>query len=190
MIYPCRGGGGRPHQGHAQAQLQPQGRHPEARPASSSTEVGMRLPPKMTPAQIAEAQRMAREWKRLGAPGKSRSERAWDERAAPREGSFARPTEPERGRSVGYRPEHFRPIVAPRTAGVDVNRSFHQSPILTRPSRLPDGLAESSRARPADNRPGANAASSILGGLLCVGALATAHASSSLPRSSPSPRRG
>jgi hypothetical protein len=35
----------------------------------------MRLPPKMTPAQIAEAQRMAREWKRLGAPGKSRSER-------------------------------------------------------------------------------------------------------------------
>ena len=80
----------------------------------------MRLPPKMTPAQIAEAQRMAREWKRLGAPGKSRSERAWDERAAPREGSFARPTEPERGRAVGYRPEHFRPIVAPRTAGVDV----------------------------------------------------------------------
>ena len=35
--------------------------------------MGMRLPPKMTPAQIAEAQRMAREWKRLGAPGKSRS---------------------------------------------------------------------------------------------------------------------
>ena len=34
----------------------------------------MRLLPKMTPAQIAEAQRMAREWKRLGAPGKSRSE--------------------------------------------------------------------------------------------------------------------
>jgi hypothetical protein len=30
--------------------------------------------------------------KRLGAPGKSRSERALDERAAPREGSFARPT--------------------------------------------------------------------------------------------------
>ena len=40
----------------------------------------------MTPAQIAEAQRMAREWKRLGAPGKSRSECALDERAAPREG--------------------------------------------------------------------------------------------------------
>ena len=35
----------------------------------------MRLPPKMTPAQIAEAQRMAREWKRLGGPGKSRSVR-------------------------------------------------------------------------------------------------------------------
>jgi hypothetical protein len=33
---------------------------------------------------------MAREWKRLGAPGKSRSECALDERAAPREGSFAR----------------------------------------------------------------------------------------------------
>ena len=42
----------------------------------------MRLPPKMTPAQIAEAHRMAREWKRLGAPGKSRSECALDERAA------------------------------------------------------------------------------------------------------------
>jgi hypothetical protein len=31
----------------------------------------MRLPPKMTPAQIAEAQRMAREWKRLGALGRA-----------------------------------------------------------------------------------------------------------------------
>ena len=40
----------------------------------------------MTPAQIAEAQRMAREWKRLGAPGKSRSECALDERAAPGKG--------------------------------------------------------------------------------------------------------
>ena len=29
---------------------------------------------------------MAREWKRLGAPGKSRSECALDERAAPRTG--------------------------------------------------------------------------------------------------------
>jgi hypothetical protein len=48
----------------------------------------MRLPPKMTPAQIAEAQRMAREWKRLGAPGKSRSACALDERAAPSEGSL------------------------------------------------------------------------------------------------------
>jgi hypothetical protein len=57
--------------------------------------VGMRLPPKMIPAPIAEAQRMAREWKRLGAPGKSRSECALDERAAPRTGrAFARPTEP------------------------------------------------------------------------------------------------
>jgi hypothetical protein len=66
----------------------------------------MRLPPKMTPAQIAEAQRMAREWKRLGAPGKSRSECVLDERAAPREGSFARPMEPagapyEVGRCAG-----------------------------------------------------------------------------------------
>jgi hypothetical protein len=50
-------------------------------------EVDMRLSPKMTPAQIAEVQRMAREWKRLGAPGKSRSECALDERAAPRAGS-------------------------------------------------------------------------------------------------------
>jgi hypothetical protein len=60
----------------------------------------------MTPAQIAEAQRMARESKRLGAPGMSRSECALDERAAPREGSFARPTEPagapyEVGRCAG-----------------------------------------------------------------------------------------
>jgi hypothetical protein len=85
-LHPSRGGGGRPHQGHAQAQLELLGRHPEARPASSSTEVGMRLPPKMTSAQIAEAQRMAREWKRLVAPGKSRSECALDERAAPRTG--------------------------------------------------------------------------------------------------------
>jgi hypothetical protein len=44
--------------------------------------VGARLPPKMTIAQIAEAQRMAREWKGLG----SRSECALDERAAPRTG--------------------------------------------------------------------------------------------------------
>jgi hypothetical protein len=66
----------------------------------------MRLPPKMTPPQIAEAQR-TREWtKRLGAPGKSRSECALDERAAPKDGSFARPTEPagapyEVGRCAG-----------------------------------------------------------------------------------------
>ena len=71
-------------EGHAQAQRELQRSHPEARPASRSTKVSMRLPPKMTPAQIAEAQRMAREWKRLGAPGKSRSECALDERAAPR----------------------------------------------------------------------------------------------------------
>jgi hypothetical protein len=69
MLHPIRGGGGRPHEGDTQAQLELQRRHPEARPASSSTEVGMRLPLKMTPAQIAEAQRMARECKRLGAPG-------------------------------------------------------------------------------------------------------------------------
>ena len=42
----------------------------------------------MTPPQIAEAQLMAREWKRLGASGKSRSECALDERAAPRTGTF------------------------------------------------------------------------------------------------------
>ena len=106
VLHRSRGGGGRSHEGHAEARRELQGRHPEARPASSSTEVGMRLPPKMTPAQIAEAQRMAREWKRLGAPGKSRSECALDERAAPREGSFARPTEPagapyEVGRCAG-----------------------------------------------------------------------------------------
>jgi hypothetical protein len=46
----------------------------------------MRLLPKMTPAQIAGAQRTTREWKRLGAPGKSRSECALDERAAPLQG--------------------------------------------------------------------------------------------------------
>jgi hypothetical protein len=39
----------------------------------------MRLLPKMTPAQIAEAQGMARELKRLGASGKSRSECALDD---------------------------------------------------------------------------------------------------------------
>jgi hypothetical protein len=39
----------------------------------------MRLPPKMTPAQIAEAQRMAREWKPLGTPAKSRSECVLDD---------------------------------------------------------------------------------------------------------------
>ena len=72
-----QGGDGRSHEGHAPAQRELQGLHPEA---------GLSLPPKMTPAQIAEAQRMAREWKRLGAPGKSRSECALDERAAPRTG--------------------------------------------------------------------------------------------------------
>ena len=60
----------------------------------------MRLPPKMTPAQIAEAQRMAREWKRLGAPGKSRSECALDERAAPRSGRVFCPAYGARWRSL------------------------------------------------------------------------------------------
>ena len=46
------------------------------------------LAAKMTPDQIAEAQRMAREWKRLGASGKSRSECALAERAAQRTGTF------------------------------------------------------------------------------------------------------
>jgi hypothetical protein len=46
MLHSSRGGDGRPHEGHAQAELELQGRHPEARPASSSTEVGMRSPPK------------------------------------------------------------------------------------------------------------------------------------------------
>jgi hypothetical protein len=100
MLHPSRGGGSRTHQGHAQAQLELQGRHPEARPASSSTEVGMRLPPKMTPAQIAEAQGMACEWKRLGAPGKSRSECALDERAAPRTGKVFCPAYGARWRSL------------------------------------------------------------------------------------------
>jgi hypothetical protein len=71
----------------------------------------MRLPPKMTPAQIAEAQRLAREWRRLGAPGKSRSQCALDQRAAQREGSFARPMEPARAPmklGVAHRPSLSR----------------------------------------------------------------------------------
>ena len=59
---------------------------PQARRTGGGAEVGMRLPPKMTPAQIAEAQRMAREWKRLGAPG--RSALSARRTSAPREGSF------------------------------------------------------------------------------------------------------
>jgi hypothetical protein len=62
--------------------------------------VGMRLPPKMTPAQIAEAQRRARERKRLGASGKSRSECALDERAAPRTGRVFCPAYGARWRSL------------------------------------------------------------------------------------------
>ena len=54
-----------------------------------------------TPTQVAEAQRMAREWKRLVAPGKSRSECALDECAAPRQSAFARPTEPARAMKLG-----------------------------------------------------------------------------------------
>ena len=87
-----QGGDGRSHEGHAPAQRELQGLHPEA---------GLSLPPKMTPAQIAEAQRMAREWKLLGPPGKSRSECALDECAAPRQSAFARPTEPARAMKLG-----------------------------------------------------------------------------------------
>jgi hypothetical protein len=60
----------------------------------------MRLPPKMTPAQIAEAPRMAREWKPLGAPGKNRSQCALDERAAPRTGRVLCPAYGARWRSL------------------------------------------------------------------------------------------
>jgi hypothetical protein len=63
----------------------------------------MRLPPKMTPPQIAEAQRMAREGKRLGASGKSRSEWALDERAAPRTGGVFCPAYGARRRSLCVR---------------------------------------------------------------------------------------
>lgn len=60
----------------------------------------MRLPRKRTPAQIAEAQRMAREWKRLCAHGKSRSKCALDERAAPRTGGVFCPAYGTRWRSL------------------------------------------------------------------------------------------
>jgi hypothetical protein len=50
----------------------------------------------MTPAQIAEAQRMAREWK----PGKSRSDCALDERAAPTTGRVFCPAYGARWRSL------------------------------------------------------------------------------------------
>jgi hypothetical protein len=46
------------------------------------------------------AQQMAREWKRLGAPGKSRSECALDERAAPRTGRSFCPAYGARWRSL------------------------------------------------------------------------------------------
>ena len=84
MLHPSRGGDGRPHEGHAR----PGECYSEVilRLVELEARVGRRLPPKMTPAQIAEAQRMAREWKRLGAPRKSCSECALDERAAPRKG--------------------------------------------------------------------------------------------------------
>ena len=76
MLHQSRGGGGRPHEGHAQAgESYRDGMSSQARRTRGGAEVGLGLPPKMTPAQIAEAQRMAREWKRLGAPGKSRSVR-------------------------------------------------------------------------------------------------------------------
>ena len=35
MLHPSRGGDGRPHEAHAQAQLELQGRHPEARPTQA-----------------------------------------------------------------------------------------------------------------------------------------------------------
>ena len=38
---------------------------------------GHEVAAKMTPAQIAEAQRMAREWKRLGAPGRAALSARW-----------------------------------------------------------------------------------------------------------------
>ena len=98
----------------------------------------MRLPPKKTPAQIAEAQRMAREWKRLGAPEKSRSECALDERAAPREGSCARPTEPagapyEVGRCAG--PSLSRAALIRITASMP-RRTSSLSPALSLSSSL------------------------------------------------------
>ena len=67
------------------------------RPVESYSEV--RLPPKMTPAQITEAQRMTREWQRLGAPGKSRSECVLDEPAAPTTGRVFCPAYGARWRS-------------------------------------------------------------------------------------------
>src|ERR1700735_3903000 len=137
--------GGRPHQGRAQAHRELQGRHLEA---------AMRLPPKMTPAQIADAQRMMREWKRLGAPGKSRSECALDERAPPREGSFARPTEPagapyEVGRCAGPAcPERLTAKSFARWANEPSSRSKPSvRPAASAPTSAPSGRIEATLAR-------------------------------------------
>ena len=84
-LHPSRGGGGRPHEGHAQARRELQGCHlrlVELEAGRSGHEVAA----KDDARSDREAQRMTREWKRLGAPGKSRSECALDERAAPKSG--------------------------------------------------------------------------------------------------------
>jgi hypothetical protein len=114
----------------------------------------MRLPPKITPAQIAEAQRMAREWKRLGASGKSRSECALDERAAPKEGSFARPTEPagapyEVGRCAGPAcPERLTAKSFARWANEPSSRSKPSvRPAASAPISATSGRIEATLAR-------------------------------------------
>jgi hypothetical protein len=70
MLHP--GGGDRPHEGRAQAQRELHTdiilRLVELEARRQEVEGGIRLRPKMTPAQIAEAERMACEWKSLSAP--------------------------------------------------------------------------------------------------------------------------
>ena len=115
----------------------------------------MRLPPKMTPAQIAEAQRMAREWKRLGAPGRAALSARWTNvRLQGRERSFARPTEPagapyEVGRCAGPAcPERLTAKSFARWANEPSSRSKPSvRPAASAPTSATSGRIEATLAR-------------------------------------------
>ena len=154
-LHPSRGGGGRPHEGHAQAQLELQGSHPEARPNSRRGGGGHEVAAKD---DARSDRRGAADGVRVEAPRCAREEplrvgvgRTCGSKAGR---SFAGPTEPARapyevGRCAGPAcPERLTAKSFARWANEPSSRSKPSvRPAASAPTSATSGRIEATLAR-------------------------------------------